>query len=258
MNQFNHISGEYFSVEEAKIYYEETGNKSEPVVLFLHGGFGTMEDFNPMLSSLPKQYRIIALDSQGQGKSTLGNKKLTYERMQLDIESLLHFLNIGSVSIIGFSDGGMIAYRMAISSTIKIEKIVAIDAPWSSEDLLTNKEMYSKINAESWKEKFTDSYKMYQKLNPKVDFEVLTNALKEMWLDEGLTGGYPGENVNKIKCPTLIIRGDDDHLFSRKSATKLADSIKDASFLNIPFAEHESFKDQPEIVKSVVNSFLNQ
>ena len=54
----------------------------------------------------------------------------------------------------------------------------------------------------------------------------------------------------------LIVRGDKDHLFSRKSAAELADCIPDSTFLNIPFAAHESFKDQPEIFKIVVNAFL--
>ena len=257
MKSFNHKSGKYFDIAEAKIYYEETGSKSGSVLLFLHGGFGTLEDFNIMISGLSDEFRIIGIDSRGQGKSTLGNEKLTYQQIQLDVEALLYSLDIESVSIIGFSDGGMVAYRMAISSTLKIKKIIAIDAPWSLQDLTVNKEIYAKITAESWKEKFPDSYKTYQKLNPEIDFNILTSALKEMWLDEGITGGYPDENVNKINCPTLIIRGDDDHLFSRKSATELSDSIKDAMFLNIPFAEHESFKDQPEIVKIVVNQFLD-
>jgi pimeloyl-ACP methyl ester carboxylesterase len=256
MKKFNHTSGKYFDMEDASIYYEETGSKSGSVLLMLHGGFGTLEDFNSMISGLSDEFRIIGIDSRGQGKSTLGNQKLTYQRMQFDIEALLDFLNINSISIIGFSDGGIVAYRMAISSTVKIEKIIAIDARWNLADLEATKEIYSKINAESWKEKFPDSYNTYQKLNPEKDFNILTSALKEMWLDAGETSGYPNEKVNKIKCPTLIIRGDDDHLFSRKSATELADSIKGATFLNIPFAGHESFKDQSEVVKIVVNEFL--
>ncbi len=257
MKKFDHKSGQYFNIDKAKIYYEETGSKGGPVLLLLHGGFGTIEDFNIMLSGLPERFYVIGIDSRGQGKSTLGNEKLTYQQIQMDVEALLDSLNIDSVSIIGFSDGGMVAYRMGIASSVKIEKIIAIDAPWRLKDLDATKEILSKVTPESWSKKFPDSYNLYKKLHPEINFKILTNALKNMWLDEGLMGGYSGERVNKIQCSTLIVRGDDDHLFSRKSATELTDNIQNATLLTIPFAGHESFKDQLEIFRIVVNEFLD-
>jgi len=224
----------------------------------LHGGFGTMEDFNSILGGLPEQFRIIGIDSRGQGKSTLGKLKLTYEQMQKDVETLLQFLHIEEAILVGFSDGGMVGYRMAISGTFKVKKLVAIDAPWSLNDLSSIKEILSKVTPETWKEKFPDSYNSYQKLKPDTGFVTLTNALKEMWLDSGLSGGYPDELINQITCQTLIVRGDNDHLFSRKSAAELADNIKNATFLNVPFAAHEAFKDQPEIFMKILNQFLDQ
>ncbi len=96
MKGFDHNTG-----DEAKIYYEETGNKNGPVLLMLHSGFGTMEDFNPILPGLLNDYRIIAIDSRAQGKSTTGNKTLTYELLQQDVEFILHSLHIDNSSIMG-------------------------------------------------------------------------------------------------------------------------------------------------------------
>ncbi|MEJ7822655.1 MAG: alpha/beta hydrolase [Chitinophagaceae bacterium] len=110
MKSFNHNSGQYFSIDKAKIYYEEIGMPTQPILLLLHGGFGTIENFNPIIPDLFDKYRIIGIDSRGQGKSTTGNENLTYELLQNDVEALLHYLNIESLSIIGFSDGGIVAF----------------------------------------------------------------------------------------------------------------------------------------------------
>ena len=67
--QFNHKSGKHIQVDDARIYIEEIGDKSKPVLLLLHGGMNTLEVFNPLLKELPQDfpYRIIGLDSRGHG-----------------------------------------------------------------------------------------------------------------------------------------------------------------------------------------------
>jgi pimeloyl-ACP methyl ester carboxylesterase len=105
MPSFNHNSGQHFHVAGANIYYETAGDKNKPVMLLLHGGFGNIEDFNDLLPALAGKFYLIGVDSRGQGKSTLGNEKLTYERIQLDLEALIPFLKIDKLSILGFSDG---------------------------------------------------------------------------------------------------------------------------------------------------------
>ena len=257
MISFDHHTGNYLNVDDAKIYYERIGDPQKPALLLLHGGFGTMEDFNSILSSLADKFYITGIDSRGQGKSTLGKQKLTYERIQLDAEAVLQYLHIDKPTIIGFSDGGIVAYRLASCSSLPIEKLVTIGSRWSENDALLTKELFLRITPDSWKAKFPDMYHHYQLLNPEAEFNFLTTAIKNMWLDT-TSSGYPGEQVKKINCPTLIVRGDNDHLLSRKSAAELAARIKNTTLLNIPVAGHVAFRDQPEIFKRVLNPFLNK
>ena len=126
MRNFDHNSGEYLDVDGARIYYEVTGNENSPALLVLHGGFGNLEDFNSILPKLNKEFKVIGVDSRGQGKSTLGEQALTYEQIQKDVERVLAHLDIETVSIIGFSDGGITAYRLASLTSLNIEKLVTI------------------------------------------------------------------------------------------------------------------------------------
>ena len=49
---FTHQSGRYITHKGARIYYEEAGKKTGTVLLLLHGGAGTIEDFNTILPFL--------------------------------------------------------------------------------------------------------------------------------------------------------------------------------------------------------------
>ncbi len=69
----------------ANIYYEVTGNENSPALLVLHGGFGNLEDFNIVLPELESEFKVIGVDSRGQGKSTLGKQALSYEQIQKDV-----------------------------------------------------------------------------------------------------------------------------------------------------------------------------
>ena len=166
MRTFDHTSGETLEIDGASIYYEVTGDANTPALLLLHGGFGNLEDFNPILPELAKPFRIIGIDSRGQGKSTLGLQPLTYERLQKDVVCVLEHLNIDTLSILGFSDGGITAYRLASLTSLNIDKLVTIGSRWHLKNTEATREMFLKITGESWREKFPDMYDAYQKLNP--------------------------------------------------------------------------------------------
>lgn len=253
MKSFNHHSGQYYSIDDAKIYYETTGDENKPALLCLHGGFGNIEDFNTIISLLKNDYGIIGIDSRGQGKSTLGNVKLSYEIIQKDIEVILNHLKIETLNIIGISDGGIVAYRLACFSSFKIDKLITIGSRWHSSNVSETKEILEKVTIDFWKEKHPETVESYEKLNPLPDFEKLTPLVVNMWLNET---SYPNEKVKNISCDTLIIHGDKDNLIKRKFVFELADLIPNSNLLNVPFANHVVYTEQPEILMHSINEFL--
>lgn len=255
MKIFNHQSGQYANIDKAKIYFETIGDIEKPILLMLHGGFGTIEDLNSIVSYLSNEFYIIGIDSRGHGKSTLGDKKLTYQQIQFDVESILKDLGIDTVNIIGFSDGGVVGYRIASSSNIKVNKLITMGASWREEDIVEVEDMLKTITPQSAKEIFHDNFELYQKLNPESDFDKLTKANVDMWLDKSQTG-HPNKNVKNISAKTLLIRGDNDFLVSLESLSQLKNEINDSSFLNVSFSEHEVDKEQPQIIEIMIKVFL--
>lgn len=166
INSFTHKTRQSIDINGAKIYFEEIEKSDKPVMLLLHGGLGDIEDMNPFVPYLYDQYRIIGIDTRGHGKSTLGDRLLTYEQIASDVEAVLKQLNIDTVNIIGFSDGGIAAYRIAANGNIKVEKLIAIGSAWQNSDIIACEPIYADMNHEVIKNIFSHNYERYLKLNP--------------------------------------------------------------------------------------------
>ncbi len=255
MRNFNHTSGEYLKIDESEIYCEIFGEAKNPVLLFLHGGLGNMEDFNDIISEFPDKFRILGIDSRGHGKSTLGMKELTYELLQNDIEIILKQLNINELTIIGFSNGGTVAYRLAALTNLKINKLITIGAPWCTQHIEHLMEAYSKLTSDVWRQQCPSDFESYNRLNPKPEFDALFKQSVRMALDIGTTG-RPNEHVKNISCPSLIVRGENDPIVSLSDIVELSKLVKNACILNIPSAGHEAYKDQRGIFTNKLEEFL--
>lgn len=253
---FNHKTGKFIDIDSSKIYYEELGNPQKQPLIFLHGGFGNIEDFNKIIPLLKKEYRIIGIDSRGHGMSTLGSEILSYERVEKDVKTIIEKLELLNPVLIGFSDGGIVALRLASFNNIEIDKMIIIGSSWHTKSLKNSKTLLESITAEKWKEKFPKTFNDYQILNPKPNFSDLTRAIVNMWIDEGITG-HPDDNVQNINCPTLIVRVDKDHLVSIQSVVELTENIEASCLANIPFSGHEVYVDQKSILMKMINQFLD-
>lgn len=253
---FDHASGQYLENKGAKIYYEVKGDTNAPVLVLLHGGYGTMQDFNVILPELLQQYKIIGIDSRGHGKSTLGPNGLTYEMLQKDVEAVLKRLKVDSFTLIGFSDGGIVAYRLATFTSLKIKKIITIGSRWNIKNTEPKKNDWLKMTGDGISAKWPEDFYAYQRLNPEPNFNYFTESIVKMWLDS-TASGHPNERINNILCPVLIVRGDNDAYVTLQDIADLSKWIKRTYILNIPFAGHYAFKDQREIFIASLKRFFD-
>ena len=254
-NMFEHVSGRYISCGNAKIYVEEKGNPELPVLIMLHGGFGNMEDFNTIVPILSRKFRLIGIDSRGHGKSSLGTRKLSYKLLTDDLAQIIDSLELKEFNILGFSDGGITAYCYAVRQDPRLCKIVTIGARWEMSQNDPAWGMLSGMTGDIWKKMFPSSYESYMRLNPEPDFDDFSKAVVAMWTDLSIDG-HPGTLMGQIDNEMLVIRGDKDPLTSLESMVRLRGTVKNISFLNIPFAEHVAFNDAQGIFLQEVGRFF--
>jgi proline iminopeptidase len=97
------------------IYYVAFGNGSPLVVV--HGGPGASHDyFLPYLLPLARTHRLIFIDERGSGRSQRlqDTSRYTVEAMADDIEDVRVALNLGKISLLGHSCGGVLAQAYAL------------------------------------------------------------------------------------------------------------------------------------------------
>jgi proline iminopeptidase len=97
------------------IYYVSFGDGSPLVVV--HGGPGADHTyFLPYLLPLARTHRLIFIDERGSGRSQrLQDASLyTVENMVEDVEDVRQALNLGKISLLGHSYGGVLAQAYAL------------------------------------------------------------------------------------------------------------------------------------------------
>jgi pimeloyl-ACP methyl ester carboxylesterase len=122
-------NGKFFSYNGIKIYYEDTG-KGEPLLL-LHSFFGTADHWKPYVEAFSKQFRTIAIDMIGHGRSDfyrkddINFKHADYAKI---VFALLDSLKLNKVNAIGGSSGGMTLLHLNISQPERFKSVIVIGA----------------------------------------------------------------------------------------------------------------------------------
>src|SRR5215470_15920971 len=97
------------------IYYKLLG-RGKPLMI-VHGGPGASHDyFLPYFLPLARHYRLVFIDERGSGQSQKLEdvKAYTVENMVEDVEAVRLALNLGQISLLGHSYGGVLAQAYAL------------------------------------------------------------------------------------------------------------------------------------------------
>ncbi|SCF44058.1 alpha/beta fold hydrolase [Micromonospora mirobrigensis] len=117
----------YAEVNGVRLWYETHGD-GRPLVL-LHGGFGAVESFAPILPALAARRRVVAVDLQGHGRTADVDRPLRYESMADDVAALIRHLGLVGPDVMGYSLGGAVALRTAIQHPGLVRRLVVVSAP---------------------------------------------------------------------------------------------------------------------------------
>jgi pimeloyl-ACP methyl ester carboxylesterase len=185
----------------------------------------------------------------------LGAEKLTYKCLQLDTEAVINHLKLTNVNIIGFSDGGVVAYRLALSDTVSVQKIVTIGAVCVQSTAEDNATFFSDVTHDDYIKGFQHNFDFCERHNPQPDAEKFIKCTEQMWFDKS-ADGFPHASIANIKIPTLIVRGNDD-FDSIEHFVETTAKIQNSVFFNIPFEGHvPAFEKYAQFFAEVTKDFL--
>ncbi|WLD94633.1 alpha/beta hydrolase [Alkalihalobacillus sp. AL-G] len=119
----------FITTGKSKIHVTEWGNENNPVIFCLHGLGSTSLSFIEIAEQLKDDYRIVAIDSPGHGKTSPFEHAEEYEMYSLVdwIHNILKQLGIDQFYFLSHSWGSSIAlfyikkYQTKVKSTILID-----------------------------------------------------------------------------------------------------------------------------------------
>jgi pimeloyl-ACP methyl ester carboxylesterase len=248
--------GAHATINGARIYYERHGQGSP--ILLLHGGFSHIARQARLIDLLARDYEVIAVDTRGHGRSTLGDQPLTYPLLADDMAKLLDDLGVGPVTVVGHSDGGVIGYLLAVKHPAKVRALVANGANFRKTGrggmTLESNEWIKTITPEmvaSW----GDIRQSYERLNPEADWTRFVTRLKGLWQSET---DLAEDDLRSVRCPVLISYGDSDTFVKLADIVWMYEQLQDADLYIAPAGKHGHHTDQIEAFGPVVLRFLNR
>ena len=107
---------------DIKLNYIEQG-QGQPLIL-LHGNGESCDYFEHQIPFFAGDYRVIAIDTRGHGKSPRGEKPFTIKQFAEDLHDFMDEKGIEKAILLGFSDGGNIALTFALKYPERVEKMI--------------------------------------------------------------------------------------------------------------------------------------
>jgi len=232
----NKEAGNYKKINGINLYYEIYGT-GKPLI-FLHGSGGSIRGASGRIEYFKKYFKVIAIDSRAHGKSIdTTTKQLTYVQMANDIKVLLDSLNIDSAFVQGQSDGGILGLLLAINFPDKISKL----ATYGANMFPGKKAIFDEID-----NLVLDTLKTTKNFNRKRQYSLIAYQ-----------PDITEKDLQKIKCPVLIMSGDRDAIRLEHSI-KIFNNIPNSNLFVMPGATHYGTVEKPELFDLVLLNFLNR
>ena len=209
-------------------------------IVFIHGAGGQLSMWAEQARRFEKDYRVIAYDLMGHGKT---DTTKFYSDMRLyakDLEDLLNVLGVdpNNTILVGYSLGANVAYKFA--QTHKVDRTAFIGMHLSKNYVKMSYRTLSLIIGDA----VTREWPEYRHKTTTIGF---TSAVFS-YMNEKEVLPQVGD------IPTLIINGKKDKMTPMKEAERLSKQIPNSEFIIFPTASHD-VQTQPEF-DGVLRKFI--
>ena len=234
-------------VNDIKMYYAEYG-AGDPI-LFIHGGLGNADVWAAQVADFAKDHLVIVADSRGHGRSTRSQQPFGYDLMTSDYAALLDYLKIGKVTLVGWSDGGIIGIDMAMKHPEKLTRVIAQAANVTTDgvkpDVMSNKTFNDYINVAG---------EYYKKLSPTPnEYDAFVNQISQMWATQP---AWTAADLGKITVPVTLAIGDHDEAVKLDHTQMMAKEIPGAKLVILKDASHFAMLQDPEGYDTMIRNAM--
>jgi pimeloyl-ACP methyl ester carboxylesterase len=278
----------FFDVEGSKFVPDGPLMREKPTLLMLHGGPGSDHSiYRPAYSALSGIAQIIYLDHRGNGRSEDGPRdSWNLAQWGDDVRAFCEALGIVNPIVLGASFGGMVALAYATRHPEHPAKLVLISTeavggsyPERRVELferfggaevgalarrrfLEIRGHPNQASLEAWRRLAIPLYTRVAR-DPDAARRAVSRSEVLLWFSR--PGGESGsfnmlEDLQRIRCPTLVLGGEDDPVHPIESQADIAAALPAplVQFERFEACRHAVVPDAPERAISVIRTFIQQ
>ena len=266
---FYNAKNNYLKIGDKSVNYISFGKGEKNLIIIpgLGDGFKTTKGlaipFSIMYKMFSNDFKVYVFSRKNEMIDDYNT-----EDMANDLKIMLDKIGISKASVVGVSQGGMIAQYLAINNPKLIEKLVLV-VTLSKQNEIVNKRINKWINLakeNNYKEIFIDtcenSYtehtlKKYRKM-----YKLLTKISKPKTLDRFIVeakaclthNAY--EKLKNIDCPTLIIGGSKDNIVGVNASKEIHKKIKNSELYIYDDYGHGLYEEAKDFNKRVYDFLI--
>ena len=234
--EFLHNSG-------ANIFYSEyfPADPQAPTLILLHGNGEDHTYFVKQIPAFSPHFRLVLMDTRGQGQSTGGDGELNFSVFAADLLALMGHLQIAKAHLLGFSDGGNLALTFALAHPERVQSLILNGANLEPGGVKLSTQLPIVLG-----------YGCCRLLSPFSHKARQNGALLGLMVNHP---HIPPQALAALTMPALVIVGERDMIRDRHSQL-IARSLPNAQFVRIPGGDHFCAAKCPEVFNHAVLSFL--
>jgi valacyclovir hydrolase len=244
------------TLPDTTIHYEDAGS-GDPLLL-LHGGLGTaLLHYRRDIPFYAEHRRVIAPDMRGYGRSSPPREYPLnfYHRDAADMAALLDGLALGPVHVLAWSDGAIVALVLAVTRPDLVRSL----ALWGGESLLLEEERANwqrLADTSTWSPRAVERFIEAQgPLNWPGILERMLIGYNAV-LDAG--GEIISQRLGEIRCPVLIMHGEQDDVVPVKHADTIKSGVPHADVHIFPDSGHALHREREAEVRALILEFLKR
>ncbi len=218
-------------------------------MVFVHGYGGYAMQWKYQLREFSDQYRVIAYDVRGHGRSDAPYTQYTMDELQADLDLLLADLRVETPFIlVGHSFGGAIVTEFARRRPDALSHLVLIATP----------DEYKLSPLLGWILRLPLAVLRTVSRIPSVrkSMAARPHALKRLYFNN-MSRWQGAQTFPQIRVPTLVIRGDRDRVFPTAAFEQVAQLIPGAEDVNIGVSSHLVPLERADAVHRAIERFVS-
>lgn len=241
-----------------------------PLILISGLAYGAWM-WHRVVPELVKHFRVIAFDNRGAGESDKPEGPYNAAMMAADTLGLMDALDISSAYVMGISMGGFIAQEIALSQPERVDKLILAATHYGGADAIPPPPEALKVMLDrsgDLTELLLRGFRIstapnFSEQHPEIIQELLQYRMMQpvppaqyaAQVQVGLQHNA-SERLSQIKCPTLIVFGEQDNVVPKENAQLLAKKIPHARVIILPNVGHLLPIEAPQLLAQTVIEFL--